>query len=353
MGGFCGILAGMSIARVAEIAGVSVATVSRVINKSRSVAPATVEVVRRAMEKISYVPPPVEKRQRRPTGKPIGVRRGNIALLFPDSNDRALRTALSGRFMHGVGEILRAQNLNMIVTPLAPGNEIPACIRDEQVDGVIIRTPADPLPLDRGLGSLPRVWLLDQGDAPPSGDQVLEDNLVVGQLAVKALLSAGRRQLAVINPQGLHGGYRARVEAFQSCASRSGVPCQAFVEANPEASLAEPEIWQPQLARLTRAMLAANPRPDGLFIPCPDDMITSVYRAVLDGGIRIGSDLHIVCCSYDPPRLATLDGALVNLDIQPEAMGRAAVELLLWRLRNTNEPRRRTLILPTEPSRFI
>lgn len=336
----------MSIAQVAKIAGVSIATVSRVINKSRSVAPETVEAVRKAMEKLDYVPPPVEKRQRRPSGKPIGIRKGNIALLFPDANDRALRTALSGRFMHGVGELLRAQNLNMIVTPLSSGNEMPPCIREEQVDGVIIRTPADPIALENGLGALPRVWLLDQGDAPPSGDQVLEDNLVIGKLAVDALVKQGCNHLAVINPQGLHASYRARGESFCQSAQRAGVNCARFVEQNPEVPLFQQETWQPQLLRLLNQLLDTNPRPTGLFVPCPDDMITYVYRTLAENGVKVGSDLRIVCCSYDPPRLAALDPSLVNIDILPEAMGRAAVELLLWRLRNGNEPRRRTLIMP-------
>jgi LacI family transcriptional regulator len=342
----------MSVQLVSKEAGVSIATVSRVINHSRSVTPETVEVVRKAMARIGYIPPPVEKRQRRrsySTSTPVGITRGNVALLFPDVDNRALRTALSGRFMHGVGEVLRARSVNLIVTPLAEGFVSPPCIRDGQVDAVIVRTAGGRAPeqLLPALQGLPVVWLLD-GEMPARGDQIAEDNASIGKMAVRYLASRGCKRVACINSQGLHYSYRSRCDWFSIEARRAGLPCHEYIRHDaPEVALTRAEVWEPHLVALVDQLLATEPRPDGLFIPLPDDMITVIYRTLVDRGLRIGKDITLISCSYDPPRLATLDARLANIDIQAEAMGRAAVETLLWRLRHANEPQRRVMVLPS------
>ncbi len=337
----------MSVYLVSKEAGVSVATVSRVINHSRNVSPEAITAVRDAMKRVGYVPPPVEKRQRRRRSGLPGITSGNIALLFPDVDNRALRTALSGRFMHGAGEVLRASGLNMIVTPLAEGFTVPPCIRDGQVDAVIIRGTDGRHQLIPMLGKLPCVWLLD-ADAPARGDHVLEDNATVAQLAVQHFTARGCRRVAVVNPFGLHYGYRARSDWFALRSRRAGLACDEYVHLDqPEVSILKPDVWRPLLLSLIDRILAAPNRPDGIFLPFPDDHIAVCHRALADAGLRVGVNLEMVCCSYDPPRLATLDPAITNIDIQPEAMGRAAVETLLWRMRHLNEPQRRVMVLPS------
>jgi DNA-binding LacI/PurR family transcriptional regulator len=336
----------MSVQLVSKRAGVSVATVSRVINHSRNVSPETVALVRDAMEKVGYVPPPVEKRQRRKRNELPGIQKGNIALLFPDTDNRALKTALSGRFMHGVGELLRSRGLNMIVTPLDAGFSMPPCVRDAQVDAVIVRGLASQAQVLPMLGTLPCVWLLD-GDLPARGDQILEDNASVARLAVEHLARRGCRRVGVLNPMGLHYGYRSRSDWFGLVARREGLACDEFIHRDqPEVSLLANATWEPLLLELVDRVVTAPRRPDGLFLPFPDDLITFTYRALADRGVRLGVDIKVVCCSYDPPRLATLDRSITNIDILPEAMGRAAVETLLWRMRHLNEPQRRVMVMP-------
>jgi LacI family transcriptional regulator len=339
----------MSVQLVSREAGVSVATVSRVINHSRSVAPRTVEAVQRAMKRVGYVPPPLEKRQRRSRHRSSipGITKGNIALLFPDVDDRALATALSGRFMRGVGEVLGASGLNMIVTPLAAGNAAPPCIRDKQVDAVIVRgcdAGSELLPL---LGDLACVWLLD-GEIPWRGDHVLEDNATVARMAVRHLAAQGCRKLAVINPMGRHHGYRSRADWFSIHARRSGLEGVELIRPDlADVSMLRPEVWEPALLELVERFARLPDRPDGLFLPFPDELVTFVYRVLGEMDVKVGRDVEVVCCSYDPPRLATLDPAIAHVDIQPEAMGRAAVETLLWRMRHPNEPQRRVMVVPS------
>lgn len=336
-----------SIHLVSKAAKVSAATVSRVINCSRQVSPETAEIVRRVMAEVGYVPPPPEKRQRRKSNKPLGVRSGNVLLLFPDAAQTALRTALSGRLMNGVGEVLAARSMNMIVSSLTPAYGLPACVQEGQVDGVIVRGGSAFQPLLHELRHLPCVWLLELAEPAAFGDQVSEDNVAVGFTALASLRERGLTRLAYMNPHGQHPGYRARSHAFQDAAARINLRLDAFVEDAPEARLDETERWQPPLLRLVDRFIASAPRAQGLFVPCNDTLVEFVYRALRERGVHVGDELVLMGCSYDPIRLAALDPDLPQIDIQPEAMGRAAVETLLWRLRHLNEPRRRILIAPT------
>jgi LacI family transcriptional regulator len=325
----------MSIVQVSKAAGVSIATVSRVINKNPQVSPASVEAVHKAMERIGYTPPPPSQRYR---GRPrkdaghSGVQHGNVALLFPDHRDQAMRTALSGRLMHGVNEALMPKHLNMLATVLQADGEVPLCINRKQIDGVVVRGSVDISFLVPKLKALPCVWLLELPEVPQYGDQALEDNAAVAQTALRYLLNQGHRHVAVLNHDPLHPCYQPRTASFVAAARRSGAQVEVL-EGRPSEELA-------------REFLAMHPRPTGIFLPAPDDHLVAIYRVLAAAGVQPGKDVGWIGCSYDPPRLAALDPDLANVDIRPEEIGRAGVELLLWRLRHPRDPQRRLMIAP-------
>lgn len=103
---------------------------------------------------------------------------------------------------------------------------------------------------------------------------------------------------------------------------------------------------QPTSEILDGPLQAAGGLFDAVFVTGGDDMVVEVYRALRDTGHHVGSQCAFVCCYNDPARLATLDPSLPNIDIQPEAIGRAAAEMLLWRLANPNAEQRRLSVGP-------
>lgn len=269
-------------------------------------------------------------------------------MLFPDSRDKALRTSLSGRFMHGLNEGLTGRGLGMIVTPLLPDGQLPVCVAQRQVDGVIIRGATDVSEVSdaiRRLGSagdqLPVVWLMTTTPRVPAvGDQVMEDVAMVGQAAATYLVGQGCEQVLVVNHFPSHPSYAGRLQAFIDSARDMGVSVHVINEQ------AEMSDLTGRVVDELRAMHGAGKGGVGVFVPTPDDEITVVYRAIREAGMVIGRDVHFVGCSYDPARLATLDPSLANVDVRPEAIASAAAELLLWRLTHAGEPRRRLMIEP-------
>ncbi|MGN6626387.1 MAG: substrate-binding domain-containing protein, partial [Tepidisphaeraceae bacterium] len=93
-------------------------------------------------------------------------------------------------------------------------------------------------------------------------------------------------------------------------------------------------------------LLKNDNRPTGLFVPGTDDVVIGVYRELEKRGVSVGRDLELISVNNDLNRLWTLDPSLANIDIQPELIGRAAVDLLLWRLSRLTEPRRKIVVPP-------
>lgn len=343
----------MSIVQVSKLAGVSIATVSRVINNHRWVAPETAQLVRNAMKEVGYQPPASRQRSGRTppggvhgSGPPLrdvdaGVRGAGhltasstlVSLLFPDPEARAMKTVLSGRVAHGISQQLAPQGLNLTLSLLADWDEMPTVIGRRQACGVILRgtVPVEHLfPLMNGL---PCVTIFETPSTPSYGDQVLEDNAAIGAMALAYLKRRGCRRVAFINRDVLHPSYASRGDGFARAARGEGIEARLVSRGAP-------------ISELVSELLDSGTRPDGIFVPGNEDQVDLAYRELARRGVHPGRDMAFIGVAYDAARLRTLDASLPNIDICPEDIGAAAAETLLWRLANPAAPRRRTLIDP-------
>lgn len=320
----------MSIAEVSRLAGVSIATVSRVVNNHPAVAPATADAVRRVMRQVNYTIP---MRRRRHNAARSGLTNNAVALLFPDPSAVAMKTVLSGRLSHGINQALAELNVSFVVSSLSDWDRMPACIENRSVDGVIIRgtVPIEQLlPL---IEPLKCVTVFESMKQPSIGDQVIDDSALIGEMAAHYLIERGARQLYCLSHDPLHPAYTARSDAFVRAARFAGVEVKALSAAIPHRELVD-------------AFLSASPTPDGLFV-AGDDRDASEFFNLLSGrGLAARRDYQFICTAYDPARITALDPQLDYIDIQPEEIGRAAVELLMWRFKHPSAPRQRRLISP-------
>lgn len=337
----------MSIVDVAKVAGVSIATVSRVMNHRLKVAPATVKRVEDAMAKVGYAPPSAERRVGRPRRSPSEIRTGNVAVLFPDLSSVALRTPLSGRLLHGIEEALRNKGLHMLVTRLAGPDKLPPGLDTRRVDGMLIRRPE--VALERMIAELrqiPLVWLFEHAKLPLMGDVVAEDNRACGQLAANYLWERGNRKVAFINLSPTHTSFRTRWFAFEETIRQLGASVEPIGPTTGDfAALSDAGKASLAAEQVDRLMSLAEP-PTGIFVPGSDAQVIDVYRALKNRGLQIGRDVDLVGGFNDMNSLNVLDPNLPIIDIQAEAIGGAAVDMLLWRLRNPKEPQRTLVVAP-------
>ncbi len=332
----------MSITEVSKRAGVSIATVSRVINKNLQVAPDTAAAVWRAIEELGYTPPP---RHRRLRGRPRqgertrGVVRQQVALLFPDNREECMRTPLSGRLMQALAQNLGPRHISFIPSILQPDGGVPLAILNREVDGVFVRGATDVSPVAGRLAHLPVVWLMTLTRMPEHGDQVADDTDAAGQLAASYLMRSGGGLFAVLYHEPEHASYKPRAMAFAEAVRAAGGRVEVLNDGSTES--------------LARRLATMSPRPRGVFIPTPEKELLIAHRVLCEHGIVPGRDMEWVGCGYDPVNQSLFHPPLANIDIRAESIAHAAIDMLLWRLANPNEPQRRLTIAPTlvEPIR--
>lgn len=349
----------VSLVQVSKIAGVSKSTVSRVINHDPRVSQEAVRAVTEAIQQLGYTRP---LRMGRPRRAPSGLTRGSIALIFPDPNPAALKTVLSGRLMHGIEETLRRSGLSLVIAGLPERDRLPQAIEQRLVDGVLLRGTAPESTLRamiEGLGRLPCVVVFAaRSSLPGNWDVVLEDNEAIAGLALEYLVSRGRSRLGFLNVMPEHPSFRQRNRAFIDRGADMNLPegrpqIHSISQAIAIPTGGGPGPHQAAIEAALRQLFQDAGGPlDGLFVPGSDDAVVEVYRALgnleLPDGRKlvVGKDIDLISCNNDPTRLATLDPSLANIDIQAEAIGRAAAELLLWRLQNPKDPQRRLSVGP-------
>lgn len=337
----------MSIVKVAKAAGVSPATVSRVINNGANVSPEKVQRIREAMEKLGYVP-----RARRPGPKPrsrMGIRTGNVLFLSIPGLEPAHLMELPAlpQLLQGIQQELAANGMKLMLDLLPAGGEVPGTLSAEQVDGVLVlghQAPMDARVVAK-LRELPTVWVLrEHPELRWEFDAVLYDNRRVGELAAEYLGRHGHRQVAFLNIDREHVAFAERGKVFlESWQKRTGQKPVVL-----EASSKEARAASLRVEGLVEQMLAMPQaiRPTGCFVASDDQMLGVVY-ALRARGLVPGKDIQLIGCNNDRHFMAQMHPRPATIDIQLEAIGRRAVAQLLWRLRFAAAPERaRTFLSP-------
>jgi len=321
---------------IADRAGVSYSTVSRVINDHPSVSEEAAKAVRAAMHALGYEPPPPERRRGPQRGGSPRVLTGNVALLFPDVDQRAMSTPLSAALAHGVEDYLYDQRISMIMTHLREESRLPPCLERRQADGVILRGGELSASLQNRLRGFPCVWIFQTPHPLTWADQVCPDNEAVGAMAARYLHEKGACKAIAVNPDVTHTAFRRRASAFLETAAELGI----------RGTLVDVTDGHPLISGLGAAIKKGY-APDGIFSVGGDAAMETLYRELLARSIKPCDDVPLISCNNDINRLWALDPRLPNIDIQPEVIGRTAAERLLWRFENPKEPTQRVFIAPT------
>ena len=123
-----------TIDQVADLAGVSRATVSRVINGSAHVSPERVKAVQRAIRKLNFTPNTTARRL-------AGGRSGLIALLIEESSEEFFTNSFWGEVVRGFSETIREAGMHplMLIQPKSGTEEsLFATLQAGQMDGLAI-----------------------------------------------------------------------------------------------------------------------------------------------------------------------------------------------------------------------
>ncbi|MDG4804463.1 LacI family DNA-binding transcriptional regulator [Micromonospora sp. WMMD980] len=317
---------------VARRAGVSRATVSRVVNGSTTVAESIQQAVRRAVEELGYVPNLAARSL-------VTQRTDSVALVLPEAATRVFSDdQVFPGIIRGAAQELEAadKQLVLMLAGSPAGHErVERYTTGRHVDGVLFASlhGEDPLPGRLARLGIPVVCSgrpLDGAEVP----YVDVDHTGGVTRAVEHLIAAGRRRVATIaGPQDMVAGIE-RLIGYQAALTTAGLPeLVAYGDFTRESGTAA-----------MRELLAADPKLDAVFA-ASDLMAHAALRALREAGRRVPEDVAVIgfddieTAAYTEPPLTTVRQPIVEL-------GRAMTRQLL-RI-TAGEQVEQALMLPTE-----
>ncbi|MFC0547220.1 LacI family DNA-binding transcriptional regulator [Kutzneria chonburiensis] len=276
-----------TLEHVAKVAGVSRATVSRVVNGIRNVDPELREAVEKAIEQTGYVP-------NRAARSLVTRRAGAVALVVsePSKHEDAFPGGVFadpffGRVVSGVLRVLGPLDVSpvlMLVDSEKARAQLMNRLKQDRFDGVLLISidPRDPLPGQLTEAGVPTVMFARPVRPTPISyvDVAHEDG---ARLAAEHLVARGCRQVATVSgPMDTPAG-QDRLAGFRSTMARHG---QAFVPS------AEGDFTQVGGERATEALLAKE-QFDGLFV-ANDLMAMGAIDVLRRHGKRVPEDVSVV-----------------------------------------------------------
>jgi DNA-binding LacI/PurR family transcriptional regulator len=334
-----------TLEHVAVVAGVSRATVSRVINGVRNVDPQLQEVVRAAVEQTGYVP--------NHAARALVTRRTNsVALVVSEGEHRAFDASDTpfvgriftdpyfGRLVAGLFSALRPAAYSLTLM-LAETDEIRrqlvGYLRQGHVDGVILMSshPQDPLPRILAETALPLV-LTERPSIPLRATYVDVAQSAGAALAADHLVARGCKSVATVSGPLDMGAARDRLSGFRDRMARHGHPYIPSVEAN----------FTRETGRLaTERLLAQNPALDGIFA-ANDLMALGAVLALHEHGKRIPQDVAVV--GFDDSNVALASRPSLTTVRQPvEEMAAEMARMLLAHIGQPGRPASSVIFEPT------
>lgn len=321
-----------TIRDVAERAGVSTMTVSRVINHSGYTSQETRERVEAAVAEIGYIPNTLARSLRFKTTK-------MLALILTDITNPFFTT-----LARGVEDAASAQGFNVIFCNTDESESEQAehltALVQKQVDGVLLvpaASTAEPVAFLRDQ-KVP-VVVLDRRVPDCSVDSVRCDSEAGAYELVKLLIQLGHRRIAVLSGPETVSTAQDRVAGWRRALAEGGI--------TPDAELIFHDAYsQVGGRRMAQRMLALQPRPTALF--AANNFIAFGAHGVLtNAGLRVPQDVAMVAFDDWPPEMV-LEPFFTVVAQPAYEMGYKATGQLLARLSGAATNGCQEMLLPFE-----
>jgi LacI family transcriptional regulator len=317
---------------VAERAGVSLSTVSNVLNRPEVVADDTQARVQEAIAALKFVRNSSARQLRRGRSSSVGV------IVFDLSNP------YWGEVTTGVESVLSERDFVLMT-----GSSDASAVKEQRLleafderrpEGILVASVQNIkhlIPLSKG-GT--HIVLLGGRGEKSSIDSVAIDDRHGGQLGAEHLFSLGHKRIGFVNGPLERESWSERRRGVLDAVNSMGL---TWDDAVLEITIATPSAREGD--SIVDRMLAANPRPTALF--CANDLVAlGVLRSFSAAGVRVPDDCAIV--GFDDIEVAALlSPPLTSIRLPAYEVGRRAAEILLDEIkRPDNAPPQNVLFQP-------
>ena len=303
-----------TIRDIADLAGVSIATVSRVLNDRPDVAPGTREQVLQVVRAQGF-------QTNRGARALSSGRTGIVGLTLPLVND-----AYFGRILFGASEALYEQDMRIQLCPTLHEHDREVSLIDRlthgSTDGAILMLPEESTAELQHLQDLNFPFVVvDPREAPPDGIACVSAMHAAGaKSATEHLLELGHRRIAAIG--GAPGWYAndERMIGFRAAL--------ASARLLPDPDLILHSDWQIESGEMAAEELLSRPVPPTAIFAFNDNVAIGVINVARRLGLRVPDDLSVV--GFDDTSQATIVSPALTTVRQPLAeLGRMGVSLLI------------------------
>jgi len=300
----------VTINDVAREAGVSVATVSKVVNGRYGVSPATAAKVMQVVEQMGYESSLVASSLRRSSTNVIGVL---VAAFEPFSTE-----LLKGMSAHAIGRNYQLMAYSgAIADDQAVGWERRSISRlgGTLMDGAVIVTPTVALPTTK----MPIV-AVDPHNDPDGPPFVNSDSIGGARAAVEHLIGLGHTRIAHLRGRADLASSQEREEGWRQALRAAGI--------EPDPSLIREGNYRREMGRLAALdLLQSENRPTAIFA-ANDLSAFGVVDAALEFGLQVPADLSVIGFD-DVPEAAMSSPSLTTVAQPLHEMGAVAYDMLL------------------------
>jgi DNA-binding LacI/PurR family transcriptional regulator len=316
----------VNIFDVAKRSGLSVVTVSRVLNQASSVRAKNREKVLQAMRELGYHPNASARSLARGKTGIIGLSLTTLDDSFLDAVVKELndRLAVSGYF------------LALTISGSTAEAFQRSLYQEDRVDGVILLSPVDESEYVQELQNKRIPFILIDNSRPyPEVSSVVVDNFKGGYEATKHLIDLGHREIAHIAGPDLFLSSRERERGYLAALAEAGL--DPYVVERGSFKIAtgyDTALRWIDTGKLPSAVFAAD-----------DHIALGVMNACMLRGVRIPEKLSIV--GYDDQTFASQFWPPLTTVRQPaDRIGEAGAELLLETIKDSAGPKRTVLVEP-------
>jgi LacI family transcriptional regulator len=307
----------ITMAQVARQAGVSLMTVSRVINNKEGVGEVTRSRVQAIIEQLGYRPSDIARGL-------VTKRTGTLGLVIPD-----VANPFYAEVVRGAEHLAYEEGYNVFLCNTEEDTQreldVLQSLVEKRVDGVVVcssRLGDDEL--EETVASHPAAVLINRRlDSDDVGSVLIDDSLG-GKMATRHLLQTGHKAIGFLaGPSASYSG-RWRAGGYRAALAAAGEPynpdrmrhCSPMVEGGREAAL---------------ELLAAQPDLTALF--CYNDLVAiGALQACADLGRSVPDDIAIVGFD-DIPLAALVTPPLTTCHVPRLALGSEAMRLLLGKIK--------------------
>ena len=321
----------VTVKDVASKAGVSVGTVSRVLNRHPNVDTRNIRKVQKAVITLGYRKSQAAQILASRRNRQSLVRTGNIGVFFPGMGTGMEWAShpLWAAYMGGIEQACRKKGYHSLIESdkVMTLGQVPDCVREGKVDGLIIKSPSCPAFMEQLPKDMPVVGLCLSSPVPGI-HRVEPDGWAAGSAVTDYLWKRGHRRIAFANIHAAHPLFIHRYQGYEEYLRGQKAFDAELVAVSNDIPVKDGKTPDMSGALEWLLSLPAERRPTAIMA-ANDGMAAGIYNDMRKRGLNIPDDMSVVGFDNMIHICGTLEPSLTSYAIPFTRSAHLATSILI------------------------